>query len=396
MQVKMRMLGNTNLIKVFSIAILAACSIQAGIPLDPDNLDQAWLAALALAHEAGMNHGRDIVFTYGPLGYTHPYQAYLPSTFSSYITGHLLVTAIQCIVIACAAASAHVGVFLSAVFAVAVAQSLVKTDLLFYLALYSSAVLLIRGLDASLTRWNLLTLILIGLNLAIASLYKFTGLAISLLIFPLCFASFGRLIPPRGLKVSVATYIFAFISIWSGLGGKIATIPAYISNSMEISSNYDAAMALAGRTRDTVLGVAALLVYAVILALSSYRSRWAASRTIPLATLLFGIAFIVWKAAYVRQDDGHLLLFPMFIGWAGCFAHLGFSSVRHLDCSKGSALRSIRLQIAFAIASMSWWLVIYLGLIDSPARFITAFLADHKQNAELLLGGRMLPNKSQS
>jgi hypothetical protein len=117
MQVKMRMLGNTNLIKVFSIAILAACSVQAGIPLDPDNLDQAWLAALALAHEAGMNHGRDIVFTYGPLGYTHPYQAYLPSTFSSYITGHLLVTAIQCIVIACAAASAHVGVFLSAVFA---------------------------------------------------------------------------------------------------------------------------------------------------------------------------------------------------------------------------------------------------------------------------------------
>ena len=105
MQVKMRMLGNTNLIKVFSIAILAACSVQAGIPLDPDNLDQAWLAALALAHEAGMNHGRDIVFTYGPLGYTHPYQAYLPSPFSSYITGHLLVTAIQCIVIACAAAS---------------------------------------------------------------------------------------------------------------------------------------------------------------------------------------------------------------------------------------------------------------------------------------------------
>ncbi|HNL55668.1 MAG TPA: hypothetical protein PKI36_14750, partial [Turneriella sp.] len=51
-----------------------------------------------------------------------------------------------------------------------------------------SAVLLIRGQGACLTRWNLLALILVGLNLAIASLYKFTGLAISMLIFPLCLA----------------------------------------------------------------------------------------------------------------------------------------------------------------------------------------------------------------
>jgi len=79
----------------------------------------------------------------------------------------------------------------------------------------------------------------------------------------------------------------------------------------------------------------------------------------------------------------------MFIGWAGCFAHISFSSARHLGFSKGSALRSTWLQIAFAITSIGWWLVIYIGLLDSHARLITAFLADHKQNVGLLVGAHV-------
>ncbi|MDM0067678.1 hypothetical protein [Variovorax sp. J31P207] len=79
-----------------AIAISAALTILALVPFMPQfsvaNLDSSWSYAMNVAVGEGLQFGRDLIFTYGPLASIATHQ-YFPATDSMMIIGSLIIAA---------------------------------------------------------------------------------------------------------------------------------------------------------------------------------------------------------------------------------------------------------------------------------------------------------------
>ena len=71
------------------LLLLSLSQIQLGIPPSPGALDASWLQVLGHAHLQGWVWGRDVIHTYGPLGFLHPYLGYDPAVFPRYVVGQV-------------------------------------------------------------------------------------------------------------------------------------------------------------------------------------------------------------------------------------------------------------------------------------------------------------------
>lgn len=289
----------TPLDRVFRILgfllLVAAGFALPGFPAS--ELDASWRMALGKFFVEGRQFGTEIVFTYGPLGWTMG-KTYWGGQWAALIGWH----AAQAVLMAGLVywhgmrLTGYGRVFFFIFFFL---FGLTYQDAVQQTAMAFAGLELIRRSNGP---WRWSSIALLGL-LAVLSLVKFTNLLLG--VFLVLLAGGLELWLQRRLSALRVPAIFLGLCLagWKLCGQHWGNIPAYLANSWEVSQGYQDAMGSSCPPIQLYLGltVSALLVAYLLV-------NWATQpdRVRSLALLLGAAAylFLNWKHGFIRAD-GH-------------------------------------------------------------------------------------------
>jgi len=289
----------------FGVAV-ALLSWQVGMHAPGPGLDASWNGGLAMATESGLQFGRDVVFSYGPLGFLRgPYVWF----------GDLSVLGLLF------SAALYLGFCTALVWALRRSLPALVSAAAAFLA-----VAVLPGLEQSLLLAVLVSLALLERERSQRLLWAFVvGAAsfaalealIKLSIGPVIVAVFVlALIGARARPLQLAAF-FAILAaelalLWLATGQSFAALPDFARNSWQIISGYSSAM-----LRDVDVPAwkvtlatiaAALITLGLVVATGLARFRDARARWCAVL-LMAGAGFVVFKEGVVRTDAGHLSLY---------------------------------------------------------------------------------------
>ena len=212
------------------------------IPLNTRTLDASWQAVLGYAHKTEMQFGRDIVFTYGPLGYlsNECFSPYAPVArlFFEVVFGIVIATGF-CLL---AWRVPRPWRFVLLAFFIFLASPLHWDGD----ALYADLGLFTWGLLCFLEsgpRLRAYVLALVGLSV-IGALVKFTFLILG--VFTIGLVACDLFL--RGSRRLAAGMVFGFILgllvFWRLLGQDLSGLGRYLATSLDIAAGYNSAMGL--------------------------------------------------------------------------------------------------------------------------------------------------------
>jgi len=320
-------------------------------------LDSSWQLAITEAALAHLTFGRDIAFSYGPLGYLTAGAA-TPEAIRSIVWARIWLAGILAALVIYSALGCG-PVYRRIVFLIAMAVA-ISTELLPFQAILVIGVCLFSA-DAK----QLVTrAALIGTIAGVFSLTKFENaidfplaiggaLAIGCLLdrshsgvryervwafaaflsswfatSAVAFASssYGAAVATAVYIVCTACLTYAALSLdfrlWNGRYAKIALGIAgmmsivllwctdyrqFLATSLQVSLGYSSAMATAGAPYDLKLGLLLLALVAVVALTNRTALGWG---------VVFGILVVAWlsfKEGFVRQDGGHVLPYDTVI-----------------------------------------------------------------------------------
>jgi hypothetical protein len=333
------------------------------IPLPPGTpvtgLDASWARALNLAHAQNLVFGRDVIFSFGPLGYLYfpvpglvqPFPSYacIWAVYVLFLSGVLLIW--RCL-------GNRLVVFISWM-VLAGAMLFIdlpadKTQVAFLSSAIGIVALLVSRGDAG-SGYLALAGAIAGLmplfktNEGIAACAVFYALLASqLLTTARGPATVWRkvaalaLVPPLVLTLGFVLVERNISALW-----------AYVTGSLEVATGYSEAMALPGPMYQAVLAVLSLAVLGLgIPAVAASRLDLAKGL---LPALVAG--FFAFKSGLVRQDDMHADLLQIKLALAGVFL---------LVCARNA--RDRRLLAGFVVASFCFGVVVYQGAVPVSAQ----------------------------
>lgn len=264
-------------------------------------LDPSWRMALGYMFEHGMQFGRDVIFTYGPLGFV------MSNTFSgiqfwSLIAGQLVLAIISAAVIILQGRRLTINSRLI-YFGFFVAFAIRYEDALHMLVI---AILGFELLRKNSDRWKYRTA-LIAAVLALYAQIKFTDFMLStFIVLVACGYRLWRKHWGEGALLALG-YVVTYLAIWMLCGQQLLNLPAYFQGSWAISEGYQWAMGFPSPIAPLWKGLVVLLVmitYAVgHLKLNSDKPR-ATANVLVLAAFIY----LNWKHGFVRSD-GHMIGF---------------------------------------------------------------------------------------
>lgn len=327
-------------------------------------LDGSWRMGLTMGTLQHLQFGRDIVFTFGPLGYV---LEGIPTPDLAMTTMCLqLLLAVVAVAGAWTVCAGRSSILMKAAFlgALLITAVTLSVD---YLAFAGIVALLARA--ARFPRLEPMVAVLVGATGVFGLLSKQT-LGLDVLAPAGAFYVAQLIVGPRRRRIAAAlslittSVVVAAGMLWA-FGGSAGAVASYARNSAEVIAGYSAAMSSPGPASLVVAAVAigfAIVASAVLLAREGKA---------PLAAAIFVALFLAWKHGFVRED-GHVIYF--------------FAVAPLLAALVGTAARRTRTLMVAAIATLGayggagWMLATYninvLGLI-SQARLAT--------NAENLL-----------
>jgi hypothetical protein len=262
------------------------------------SLDGSWQMALGYAADRNLQHGVDIVFTYGPLGYLLT-PTYMGSHFGAFlgwqIAGNLLI----------AFALYRFGRELSGW-----RQALYYAYIFLYGSIYADAMqmnfIAIFGLMLMRPAHRTpVWLTAVGTAFAIFSLMKFTNLLLCLFSLGVLGVYFLSIRARREVAWLVGSFGLVFLGLWLAHHQSLAALPAFFYYGLQVSLGYVEAMAVYEQPLMLMVGLGALgsvIAYA-LLYLGTHVDRRAAFCT---CLLLGAVIFINWKHGFVRAD-GHVI-----------------------------------------------------------------------------------------
>jgi hypothetical protein len=322
------------------VVVLAITAWPTGTFQPPPGLDYSWVIGLNLAFHQGLDYGRDLVFTYGPLGFLQVPVAVYPWPLR---LSFVWLSAVQLAMAGTLLWSMRKG-FGSWWIAVPLAillMAILTPDPPLIIG-FTGAVALIAGRPRTPHEVTLLAAAL-GVLAGVEILAKISvGVAITgVLVVAAATASYER----RRAAIALGAGFVAAAGLgWFGTGQSLTAIPGYITGAMAISSGY-----ASGMIAELPNGVWQLWAAGGIAVLGTV-VVWRAGASLPLrsrAGLLLAWAvlwFVSFKYAFIRQDLGHPIVFATnTLGALTAFAW----SVRRRD-------------IALLVAAVP--LMLYLGL----------------------------------
>ena len=272
------------------------------LPLTPlVNLDASWRMALGYFYEHGMQFGRDVIFTYGPLGFIMS-KTSSEVHFGSMLIGQLILALISAAVILRQGQRLQ-GNARFVFFGFFLLFGIRYEDALHMLTLAMLGFELLRMVDEQ--RKSML--LPIAVVFAGYAQIKFTDLLFATFII-LVAASYNFLRKKRqDAAVLALSYAGAFLGLWISCGQSVLNLPAFFYGSWQISEGYQWAMGVPTDPQHLWPGLVVLSVvvgYAGLhLFLNPDKPRGVAN-----VSLLGVFTYLNWKHGFVRPD-GHMLGF---------------------------------------------------------------------------------------
>jgi hypothetical protein len=304
---------SAKLAPVWGGLIVALLGWQIGFQTPGAGLDPSWNAGLAMAVDQGLHFGKQVVFTYGPLGFLNTRMVFFGglSVLSFLYAAALYVLFCVGLVWALRRALPLLLAMVVAFFAVAwLPMPLLEVGLL---TAVFACFWLLEGERSERALWVFVAAA--GTFAAPAALIKLsTGplVAVILLI---------ALIGARAGGRRIAAYVVLFLAevavLWLATGQSLGDIPAFIGHTIEISSGYSSAMLRSTDVAPWKVTVAVIAAIGSGLALVAGAWLWGGrspddERAADRARLWAGVAiaalvyFGIYKEGVVRVDAGHL------------------------------------------------------------------------------------------
>lgn len=294
------------------LAVLGALVVFSW-PSDPVGptlgLDPSWAAGLALASEAGFAWGRDITFTYGPLG---PLDSMGLWSDSWVVAPILWAAAVQLAVV--------VAVFLAARRSFAVVPSVVVAWLaalgtsdatLALLPFVGAAVMLQRQRPpAHLPTWAAVA----GGGLAIVALIKPSTAVGGVAVAAFALLLVARETGARPLVAFAGAFVIGVVAAWVAVGQPLSTLASYVADVRELVDGYPQAMIIEEPGRGWEYPAAACIVAAGAAAFWSSTAGMSWWRRVGLVLLWLGFAWFLFRATFVRHDAHSIGFFGATIG----------------------------------------------------------------------------------
>jgi hypothetical protein len=300
----------------FCLVKLPATSLRDSVP-------QSWEAVLSYAAAHHLQWGRDIVFTFGPLGFLT----------SDYYWGNFFWPI----------------VVWAAGFALAMAAALVpllaRVPKVIRLPVYAALPLLTvpscsnLGFDSfhflSITllgivclpheRPGALRLTTTGLVFTVLSLIKFTFCIYSVFTVLAIATANGKAWKNTAILIGSSVLSLVGLSSWSGQS--FWSVFLYVAGSTEMAAGYSAAMGLAPNQWDSIIGIALLICLLALVLTTWFGSPNWRERSNRVAIISAGI-FLAWKEGFVRADV-HVVVFLVYAFFLAAIlpALLGFDWV---------------------------------------------------------------------
>ncbi|RYC68545.1 hypothetical protein [Spirosoma sordidisoli] len=279
-------------------------------------LDPSWITALNWSSNLDYKWGKDIIFTYGPMYWlVKPSVILTPDHISRYFVITLIIYSIVVSFIYKFILLNHKhSAFSSRQITITISILLLfNFELLDYINM--CILILLSSLIDKINKLTIIKVISACFLLAIASLVKFSYVAIAISLFILI-----PVISSRKKFLYSTIYILSYVIFLTGLwlvnDQSITDIYSYIIRGLDIASGYSEAMATPFWDYNTsffsnlidlfflITSISILLIYAWI----AYRTF--SNNTLRKNLLLCApLVFLSFKEGFVRFDGGHLVLF---------------------------------------------------------------------------------------
>lgn len=284
-------------------------------------LDSAWQMALGRLFADGRAFGSEVVFTYGPLGWSMG-NMYWGGQWGALVAWHTIMALVMATLLTWQA------------FRLPPLQRILFLLFFFFLGMRHEDILqqaaitlagweLIRRADASWTRSSVLLLAL----LALLSLVKFTNLVLAVAFVGLTAARPWLHRDWRAGAMAPAWFAGLLVTGWLFCGQNLLDLPAYLRNSWEISSGYQDAMGWSCPSVQLYHGLALaalLLVTLVVHALADRERLRGALLALSAAVYLF----LNWKHGFIRADGHQLVFYFAAMTLVVCPPHLPGTELR--------------------------------------------------------------------
>jgi hypothetical protein len=332
-------------------------------------LDNSWQAGLSLALARGLVFGRQVVFTYGPLGLVTEPRAVTGGTL---LLGLLGAAAMALALVAVVLQSlrrrfswpiAALITLLGVSIIVSVSSGLPPLD---EIAFGLVAIALAR--PGARAREAARTLALAGGVLAgLALLVKFNeGIGAATIV---AVGLLGGVSRRRHLAIGALAFLLSTTITWLALGEPLGALPDYIRTGISIVEGYVDAMGynLLGATGQWELLV--VILSAIVLAAAAWSSLADAPlrRRVSLAACVLLVHYFVAREMFVRYDAGHaaalalLLAVPLTIPWR-----------------RGQLVTGVAIATGLAVASLAAFGAegLPIGSVFEPGARLSALVSD--------------------
>jgi hypothetical protein len=286
--------------------VVALLAWRVGMNAPGPGLDPSWNAGLAMGAHDGLQFGREIVFSYGPLGFLQsPYVWYSELGVLAFLFTAAVYVGF-CIALVWALGRA-LPLLIGAVLAFVLIGALPPLEQALLLATIAALALLeekrpTRALDAFVVGGATFA--------AIEALVKLSTGPIVFAIFLLA------LIGGRAGRWRIGAYVTLFVvellALWLLSGQSLGAILDFLTNTREVVSGYSSAMIREVEVAHWKVVVASIAaaVSAVALVVACAAGRFRDRRALICGAVLMAIAaFTVFKEGVVRTDAGHLSLY---------------------------------------------------------------------------------------
>ncbi|GEM_PF-3522376 len=284
------------------------------------SLDASWQAVLNWGILHGAQWGRDLVFTYGPLGFLSPDTPFDPQLYWTWLA---LET---CLALICAWLAASAVARLPLVLGIAYllvtwVLAIGWSSSALWIMTYPLAFLMLSRYAENDANWRGFVIVaaLAALE-ALLPLLKFSAFPLWLLWVPAGCAMFALARRPVLAMVFLLASLIAPVIAWLICGQHLSNLPAFFGWSWQIALYYGGALqAPPKHPSDDVNALMALLIVLLILAAAAWRGRHRPPRLI-CAIVLAAAAGLAYRAGTLRADDGHLLIFWSACAWIAVLA----------------------------------------------------------------------------
>lgn len=333
-------------IRLAIVLVLLFAAIPGPLPPGGSGLDASWIIGINAAHAQGFVFGRDIVWTYGPLGYLLFPMPGLAAPLPAMLMALL-----------------PFGVFAFAVLRLCMAKGV--RDWPFYVVILFAAWLLAGDQQTrpaiaciaclisalALSRPRVIDVAVLGITSGLSLSIKLNGGALFLAGFVavagITVFRMRRSVGESVLLVALAPFfaIFPFLS-----NGALSVLPQLVAGSRELIGGYSEAMAYEGPLWQSLLATSAFLSFLLIAALVREK-RAIIVASVPAAL----VALYSFKSAIVRQD-AHATIFHLLLALAIAIVATELRSVKVRRLVFGFALLNV--------AAGTW-----ITAISDPQRF---------------------------